>query len=518
MRRVAIYRLSAQVISRSAGRSAVAAAAYRAGEELACEKTGNVHDYTRKSGVEHTEIMAPENAPEWARDRAHLWNRVEAVEKRKDSQLAREVQLALPRELSRAERIELTREFVRDQFVSRGMVADVAIHEPKTSAGETQPHAHILLTTREIGPDGFGKKARAWNATETLEGWREAWASHANRALEQAGHETRIDHRSLKAQHAEAEQIANDNSRPEPERRLAEVRAIELDREPQPKLGAAADMERRGLQTDRGDQLRTVLAENAQRRTLLEQIRDWGRQVKERALDLAGRVVDQVKHLTPNQREALDTARQYQDGAKAAREAWDRIVHEAASRGIAPQQHPDVGKFNAIAFERDRVAAMLMREPERYAPHMPGADWVRIEAHADAHTDRHTQQRLQQSRARAEAARDRADLAKMERAVYDRIREQRQRQAAREQRSLEEMAQGRDPVAAFQALSQLQRQAQEQGQKQRAEDIQKQMQQRAQDIQRTGQMDRLRQQDAQAAQQAQQMAQTRTQTQGRGWR
>lgn len=193
---MAIYHLHAQVISRSSGRSATGAAAYRAGVEIADERTGLVHDYTRKGGVDHTEILAPANAPEWANDRAKIWNGVEAAEKRKDAQLCREVEVALPSELTPEQMRDLVRDFARAEFVERGMVADVALHHVKSE----NPHAHILLTTRALGPDGFGQKNRDWNRKELLEEWRESWERHANLALERAGHEARIDHRTLAAQ------------------------------------------------------------------------------------------------------------------------------------------------------------------------------------------------------------------------------------------------------------------------------------------------------------------------------
>ena len=191
---MAIYHLSAKVIGRSSGRSSVAAAAYRAGERLLDERTGLEHDYTNRRGIEAW-IQAPEHAPDWAQDREELWNRVEACEKRRDSQLCREVEVALPKELSRREQDELIRGFVREELVSRGMVADVAVHR----GDENNPHAHVMATTREIGPEGFGKKAREWNDREVLGGWREAWGRHANRELERAGVRERIDHRSFAA-------------------------------------------------------------------------------------------------------------------------------------------------------------------------------------------------------------------------------------------------------------------------------------------------------------------------------
>ena len=140
---MAIYHFSAQVIKRSSGRSSVAASAYRAGEEIEDQTTGLNHDYTRKLGVEYTEILSPSNSPEWVNDRKTLWNEVEKIEKRKDSQLAREINVALPIELNSEQRIELTRSFVKENFVDKGMVADIAIHGINTE----NPHAHIMLTT-----------------------------------------------------------------------------------------------------------------------------------------------------------------------------------------------------------------------------------------------------------------------------------------------------------------------------------------------------------------------------------
>ena len=173
---MAIYHLRASMISRSAGRSATGAAAYRSGERIHDERTGLSFDYRARGGVEHVEILAPERSPEWVRDRAALWNAVERAETRKNSQVAREIRVALPAELDRNERIELVRDFCQRSFVDRGMVADIALHAPGREGDERNHHAHILLTTREIGPEGFTTKNRDWNAKELLEDWREAWA------------------------------------------------------------------------------------------------------------------------------------------------------------------------------------------------------------------------------------------------------------------------------------------------------------------------------------------------------
>jgi MobA/MobL family len=183
---VADYRLSVQTISRADGRNAVAAAAYRAGEELSNERNGQTYDYTRRGGVLHTEIIAPETAPDWVHDRERLWNEAERSELRINSRVAREVQLSLPHELTAEQRKELVTEFVRDNFVAKGMVADVAIHAPSKDGDQRNYHAHVMLTTRIITPNGFTEKQRDWNSTEVLSEWRENWATAQNRHLTRA--------------------------------------------------------------------------------------------------------------------------------------------------------------------------------------------------------------------------------------------------------------------------------------------------------------------------------------------
>jgi Ti-type conjugative transfer relaxase TraA len=197
---VAIYHFSAKLISRGAGRSAVAAAAYRSASRLDDERLGRAHDYSDKPGVVHSEILRPDGAPARWLDRATLWNEVEAGEKRKDAQLAREIEIALPRELTKAQAVELARDFVREQFVAQGMVADLNVHWGRAANGEAQPHVHVMLTLREAGPEGFGKKVRDWNRSEQLAGWRERWATVANERLAELGHDIRVDHRSYAAQ------------------------------------------------------------------------------------------------------------------------------------------------------------------------------------------------------------------------------------------------------------------------------------------------------------------------------
>ena len=198
---MATYHFNAQVVSRSFGASAVAGAAYRSGECLTDERTGEEHDHRDRDDLDAAEILAPRDAPAWAQDRARLWNEVEAAEKRRDAQVAREIRVAIPRELPPEAQRELVRDFAQRSFVDRGMVADVAFHGGQDGHN---PHAHILLTTRTISPEGFGKKNREWNKKEHVTTWRKDWADSANRALAQHGHSERIDHRTLAAQRDEA--------------------------------------------------------------------------------------------------------------------------------------------------------------------------------------------------------------------------------------------------------------------------------------------------------------------------
>ena len=249
------------IIKRSEGRSAVAAAAYRSGTKLTNEWDGLTHDYTRKSGVVHAEIMLPAHAPPEFADRYTLWNSVEQVEKARDSQLAREIEAALPRELTREQQLALVRAYVKDNFVDKGMCADFAIHDKGTG----NPHVHIMLTVRPLKENGaWGAKCRKaydldengqripdgkggwknhredttdWNDKENVEIWRAAWAAYTNRALESAGRPERIDHRSYKRQG--------------------------IDKIPSVHLGpAASQMEKRGIRTDKGEVNRQIAADN----------------------------------------------------------------------------------------------------------------------------------------------------------------------------------------------------------------------------------------------------------------
>ena len=197
---MAIYHFSAKVISRSAGSSAVASAAYRSASRLHDERLDRSHDFSNKAGVVHSDVILPEDAPEAWRDREKLWNDVEAAELRRDAQLSREIEFAIPREMSQADGIALARDFVEREFVDLGMVADLNVHWDIGADGLARPHAHVMLTMREVDGEGFGKKVRDWNRTELVERWRERWAEHVNERLAELDIDARVDHRSLEAQ------------------------------------------------------------------------------------------------------------------------------------------------------------------------------------------------------------------------------------------------------------------------------------------------------------------------------
>ena len=245
----------------------------------------SVQDYSRKGGVVHSEIITPDGSPEWVKNRSELWTAHEAAEKRGDAQVAQEVRVALPRELDIEQHKDLLRGFVGKHFTSKGMVADVSIHESPAQDGGKNPHAHILLTMREIEGNGFSNKNREWNdgragmRKQQLNTWRESWASHTNRSLADVGSSERVDHRS----HAERG----------------------IDKEPTKHMGKEATaMERKNIQTDRGlknrliehyNSIKTYIREKREARVesktqeraiLLARLRERGRAIAERARNL----------------------------------------------------------------------------------------------------------------------------------------------------------------------------------------------------------------------------------------
>lgn len=235
---MASYHLSVKTIKRSAGRTATAAGAYRAGERIECQREGRIHDYTRKQGIEETFIVAPETAPAWAQDRSRLWNEAEASETRRNSVTAREWELALPSEISAEDRSQITREFAEELVSRYGVAVDVAIHAPHREGDQRNHHAHVLTSTRKLEAEGFTAKTRVLDSAKTggveIEQMRGVWAELQNRALERVGEVERVDHRSLEKQREAAQERGD------------ELKAEELDRDPELKLGPAANsMERR---------------------------------------------------------------------------------------------------------------------------------------------------------------------------------------------------------------------------------------------------------------------------------
>jgi ATP-dependent exoDNAse (exonuclease V) alpha subunit len=285
---MAIYHLAVKSVSRSTGRSAVAAIAYRAGVALENERDGLVHDYTRRGGVEDTFIVAPEGA-EWAQDRSRLWNAAEAAEKRKDAKVAREYELALPAELDAGQRRELVRGFAEELRDRYGVAVDVAIHAPHDYGDDRNHHAHVTTTTREAGPDGLGAKTRQLDvrssASIEVEAVREKWAELVNHSLEQTHHIERVDHRSYARQGIEMEPTMKLGHASAAIERRAEREQIEAGEEPHAVTPRGqmneAILEKRGLglYIERG----------------WERIQEWTGQLRDRAELAAQGMADLVR-------------------------------------------------------------------------------------------------------------------------------------------------------------------------------------------------------------------------------
>lgn len=269
---MAIYHLCIKIISRGKGKSAVAASAYRSGEKIKNEYDGIVHDFTRKGGIAHAEILLPQNAPQEFVNRSVLWNSVEKIEKSKNSQLAREIEVALPKELDREKQINLVREYVKENFVKVGMCADIALHDKN----DGNPHCHILLTMRPLNEDTtWGAKSKKkyildengekvklkngnyktrkinttdWNEQDKAEEWRKAWADITNKYLEENSIHDKVDHRSYQRQGIE------------------QIPTIHLG-------VSATQMEKKGIATDRGNINREIKHQNAILREISRRIK-----------------------------------------------------------------------------------------------------------------------------------------------------------------------------------------------------------------------------------------------------
>ena len=275
---MALYHFHAAVVTRAAGSSVVASAAYRAGEKLHSAYYGEDADYTHKEGVIYTEIFLPPNAPDAYKDRETLWNAVEKAEKHPKAQLAYTYDFALQNELTMEENIALARRFVEEQFVSKGMVVDFAVHAPdRKDGGIPNPHVHLLCPIRPLDEDGeWGAKQRRvyrvdghgervcdengkyvfdaapitdWGQKETLLHWREEWANYVNSAFEEKGLPCRVDHRTLEEQG--------------------------MDRLPTIHEGPAVRaMEKKGIKTDKGDFNRWTQVTTGALHSLRQKIKD----------------------------------------------------------------------------------------------------------------------------------------------------------------------------------------------------------------------------------------------------
>lgn len=353
---MAIYHLSTKPVSRGLGRSATAAAAYRAGELVHDLSTDQVFDYSRKGGIEHTEIVLPTAAAKadinWARDRQALWNAAEIAEKRKDARVAREYEVALPHELTREQRVKLVQAFSTEIANRYGVVVDFAIHAPHRSGDDRNHHAHILATTRELTATGLGAKASIeWSDTDRakkgltpakveVKAIRERWAVLTNEHLQERGIMVRVDHRSL------AEQGIN--------------------RVPTSHLGPAVSaMERRGIETEVGKRISLEMASErlAQAAELGRIERERG-QVQRSILDLSGDLKAAHIERAAGQSSAAELSPKPEDTAARAREQWLREREAHANKGQTAQEIQAQARENWLKY-RELVARGEVAAQER---------------------------------------------------------------------------------------------------------------------------------------------------------
>lgn len=307
----------------------MAAAAYRAGERLRDERTGYLYDYAHRKEAARISswIMAPDGSPSWAGNRSKLWNRAEAAEKRINSRPAREAEVSLPVGLNREQQDELLRGWVREQFVSRGMVADVCVHRGHAH----NPHAHIMLTTRELDGDGFApskatEAARSWDGPGRVDEMRESWAVHQNQRLKEAGRPERVDHRSYRERGILREPTIHEGP---------QVRA----------------MEERGIYTERGAINRGVKYRNEERLRLLDQERQMEEATMQHQREEEARQQEEAEQQAQEQAQAEQQAQEAQREEEASEEA----AHEEEERQVEERRRE----------REEREAAELEEEHER---------------------------------------------------------------------------------------------------------------------------------------------------------
>jgi hypothetical protein len=309
------YHCSVKPVQRSVGRSAVAAAAYRLGECLEDHRLGETYDYTRRSGVVTAFTVAPDHAPDWVYDPETLWNRAEAAETRINSQVAREYEIALPSAVSADDREGIARSFAQGLVNRYGVAVTVAIHEPSRYGDDRNFHAHILTTTRAIEEDGFGKKTRVLDDRKTgpqeVLFVRQYAAALINDALERAGVDERVDHRSFEARG--------------------------IDREPTEHLGpGAAEIEREGKQSERGDRNREIEEANRKADQLVEELAALDAEIAEEQQRLLNERFGPPEEIQP------DTPAPDPAGATDGGDRQDRVLSDEAKREARSAFEPDV--------------------------------------------------------------------------------------------------------------------------------------------------------------------------------
>lgn len=346
---MAIFHLSVKMISRGKGKSAVAAAAYRSGEKITSDYDGITHDYTRKRGVVMTEILLPRNAPIRFYNRSRLWNAVEKIEKAKNAQLAREVEVSIPKELNFEEGYHLVKEFCNRNFVDKGMIADICFHDK----GDGNPHAHIMLTVRPFNEDRswgskqkkeyildengekiYDKKKRQykcksvpttdWNDRGDVEKWRKSWAELCNKYLERSGHNERIDHRSYERQGLETL----------PTKHLGTV---------------ASQMEKRNIRTERGENNHHIKMVNKMIRFYNEEIVKLKEEAKQLAKSVKDKVIKVARNLEQLRKNFLCTVYAEKDNDKKI-EHYRRLVPK--DMGVIKRAYDLIRKRNRLNEEK----------------------------------------------------------------------------------------------------------------------------------------------------------------------
>lgn len=363
---MAIFHLSVKTVSRAAGRSAVAAAAYRSGEKLYDERCGLEHDYTRKGGVERGAgqfILAPEGA-DWAQDRSALWNGAERSEVRKNATVAREYELALPAELGARERAQLVRDFGGELVARYGVAVDVSIHRPERQGDQRNWHAHVLTTTREVGPEGFGAKTRVLDAKATgpaeVEQLRGSWAAHVNRALERARSPERVDHRSYARREIEQEPTTHLG----PRVTAMERRAL---REERPEVVKARGREGMGIQEVLDQPGRSPATERGRANAGVAMVNRFREAARTLERDLRERLARGLERFKPGLNQVAALLQQERQAGLAAAVAGPGL------RGLGEMAEREQAARAAERQRREpaRERAPPVREPGREGPRRP---------------------------------------------------------------------------------------------------------------------------------------------------